>query len=662
MSQWTTISNDPSILNIVSGVKIEIIDDNFIAPQARPSVFNTTEHAIVRQEIDKLITKGAIIESTKESDDFISTIFLRPKKDGTHRMILNLKQFNENVVYHHFKMDTLDHAIQLMRPGCHMASVDLKDAYYTVPICKSHQKYLKFCFDGKFYQYTCLPNGLASAPRIFTKLLKPVYSTLRSMGHVSSAYIDDSYLQGDTYNECYKNVVDTVRLFSKLGFCIHPEKSIFEPTQRLVFLGFILDSVSMTVTPTDEKKHKTVDVCSTILATPRPTIREVAELIGILVSNFPGAQYGPLHYRQLEYEKYHALVENKGNYDSSMILSPCATSDIKWWLNTAQQLKRDIVQDNPGIVIQSDASTLGWGAIYGGKKAGGRWMPREAVLHINILELKAAFFALKCYCSDLRNQHVRIFIDNTTAISYINNMGGSKSTMLNTLAKEIWDWCIARNLWISAVHIAGKLNIEADEKSRKFSDKHEWMINDRLFNEIITSFPALNIDMFASRLNNKLDVYCSWQPDPGSTYVDAFSVNWSSHEFYAFPPFSLIPRCLSKITTGKARGIMIVPVWPTQTWFPTVLRHLYSQPWIYKPKSDLLQHPSHSNPHPLARNLALMVCPLSGNDIDTYNFQQRLPRCSWLPGDQRLRNNTARTSGDGLHFVIKERLISIHQR
>ena len=102
MSQWTTISNDPSILNIVSGVKIEIIDDNFIAPKARPSVFNTTEHAIVMQEIDKLITKGAIIESTKESDDFISTIFLRLRKDGTHRMILNLKQFNENVVYHHF--------------------------------------------------------------------------------------------------------------------------------------------------------------------------------------------------------------------------------------------------------------------------------------------------------------------------------------------------------------------------------------------------------------------------------------------------------------------------------------------------------------------------------------------------------------------------------
>ena len=88
-----------------------------------------------------------------------------------------------------------------MKPGCFMASVDLKDAYYTVPIHPSHQKYLKFCFDGAFYQYTCLPNGLASAPRIFTKLLKPVYATLHSMGHLNSGYIDDSYLQGDTVNK-----------------------------------------------------------------------------------------------------------------------------------------------------------------------------------------------------------------------------------------------------------------------------------------------------------------------------------------------------------------------------------------------------------------------------------------------------------------------------
>jgi hypothetical protein len=87
-----------------------------------------------------------------------------------------------------------------------MASIDLKDAYYSVPIHKDHQKYLKFQWRGKLYQYTCFPNGLAICPRKFTKLLKPVFSNLRSIGHLSVIFIDDSYLQGADFNLCVKNV------------------------------------------------------------------------------------------------------------------------------------------------------------------------------------------------------------------------------------------------------------------------------------------------------------------------------------------------------------------------------------------------------------------------------------------------------------------------
>ena len=111
-------------------------------------------------------------------------------------MILDLKQFNESVEYYHFKMDTLETVTRMMKLGCFMASVDLKDTFYTVPIHSDRQKYLKFMFNGTLYQYTCLPNGLSSAPRIFTELLKPVYSTLHNKGHLSSGYIDDPYLKG----------------------------------------------------------------------------------------------------------------------------------------------------------------------------------------------------------------------------------------------------------------------------------------------------------------------------------------------------------------------------------------------------------------------------------------------------------------------------------
>ena len=141
---------------------------------------------------------------------------------------------------------------------------------------------------------------------------------------------------------------------------------------------------------------------------------------------------------------------------------------------------------------------------------------------------------------------------------------------------------------MSAVHIAGKLNTSADNKSHNFSDKHEWSLSKAYFLEIFSTFPELNIDLFARRLNNQLDTYCSWKPDPGCTYVDAFSINWSNFNFFAFPPFSLIPKCVQKIIHDKAKGILLIPVWPTQTWFPLVLQLLYSQPWIFKPSPNLL--------------------------------------------------------------------------
>ena len=220
------------------------------------------------------------------------------------------------------------------------------------------------------------------------------------------------------------------------------------------------------------------------------------------------------------------------------------------------------------IQLQTDASNKGWGAVYGDQQIGGRWNTNEAMDHINILELKAAFFALQSFCSQANETHVQIQLDNTTAVSYINNMGGSKSPILNNLAIELWEWCIPRNIWVSAVHIAGKLNVDADFKSRSFSDKHEWMLNRNVFTEILTAFPELNMDLFASRLTTQLTQYCSWQPDPGSAFVDAFSIDWSKFNFYAFPPFSLIPRCPQKIQQDKGKGILIVPVWPTQPWFP----------------------------------------------------------------------------------------------
>ena len=151
-----------------------------------------------------------------------------------------------------------------------------------------------------------------------------------------------------------------------------------------------------------------------------------------------------------------------------MQLTSSSIAELKWWIANIPTVQRDIVRpaSHPSIFIQTDASKKRLGAALGNQEIGGRWTDAETTNHINILELHAAFFALRAFCHTTSNTHVQLQIDNTT-VAYITNMGGSKSTYLNNLAKEMWTWCINKNIWVSAVHIAGKLNTSADNKSEQ---------------------------------------------------------------------------------------------------------------------------------------------------------------------------------------------------
>lgn len=124
-------------------------------------------------------------------------------------------------------MDTLKSAIPLMKQDCWFASIDLKDAFYSIPVAHEDRKYLRFLWDEKLFHFTCLPMGLTTSPRVFTKVMKPVLSYLRKIGHSIISYIDDSLLQGDNYEACVRNISDTVHIMDYLGLTIHPEKSVF---------------------------------------------------------------------------------------------------------------------------------------------------------------------------------------------------------------------------------------------------------------------------------------------------------------------------------------------------------------------------------------------------------------------------------------------------
>ena len=140
---WESLINDPVILDVIKHNHIEC-EAQYPTQTVRPNKihFSAAEIMIVDAEIAKLVSKKVIQLATHVPDAFVSTIFIRPKKDGTFRMILNLKPLNEFVNYHHFKIDTFRTALKLIGPACFMASVDLKDAYYSIPIAEEDRKFL----------------------------------------------------------------------------------------------------------------------------------------------------------------------------------------------------------------------------------------------------------------------------------------------------------------------------------------------------------------------------------------------------------------------------------------------------------------------------------------------------------------------------------------
>ena len=217
LDAWEKITSDSEIQTTVSGEMIPFTSIPVQTTFPFQPAWKGSKNQFIDNEILSLINKEAIIRSAHEHGEFISPIFLCDKCDGSFRMILNLKALNQYVEYNHFKMETIWTAVSMMKPGCYMATIDIKDAYYYVPINKVHQKYLKFKWKGKLYQFTCYPNGLACCTRNFTKLIKPVYCTLREAGHLSVGYIDDSYLQGNDYDQCLENIKGALHWKNKLG-------------------------------------------------------------------------------------------------------------------------------------------------------------------------------------------------------------------------------------------------------------------------------------------------------------------------------------------------------------------------------------------------------------------------------------------------------------
>ena len=664
IDEWCLITSDPNILEIVIGCRFNInLSELPVFNTCKQYKFSAKDHEAMSLELGKLEFMKVIERVPFGGCQVISPIFPRPKPNGEIRIILDLTELNLHIPYQHFQMETFEHALTLIRSDMYMASVDLRHAYHSVNIAVDHRKLFCFNWNGVLFRFTCLMNGVCEGPRLFTKLLKPVFAFLRSQGCSCTGYIDDSLICGDTLLDCNDNVRLAVGLFEKLGFIINIEKSALAPARQIQYLGNVIDSERMIVTLPVCRRDAILEAGNVLYGMRAAKIRLVARVVGLIVASFSAVDFGRLHYRWLESAKIRALSRCKGDFDAEMVVTAEMRLELRWWLDNLKDQFRVITRPPASAVVCTDASSHGWGAFFQGCSTGGRWTLSECELHINELELKAILFALKAFQDELLGRHVKVLCDNSTAVCYINEMGGTRSWNCNSVACDIWSWCISKGIWLTCSFIPGVDNVEADEASRVFDDRSEWMLDKGVFDDVCTMLGVPDIDLFASRVTAQTIPYCSWKPDPGAAHVDAFTVDWSVWNLiYLFPPFSLLGRCVRKIREDRAVGLLVAPVWPTQPWFVPLMELLTEAPVVISKKKGLLKWPHQDAEHPLGDKLKIMVCKVSGIRSENVDFLNSLPRSSCRPGSPVRGLSTRSTSGDGFSTVVKGRYLRFSRR
>ena len=457
-----------------------------------------------------------------------------------------------------------------------------------------------------------------------TVVVKPVVAYLRTQNIRLLVYLDDILIIGSSVQILREHTALVIDLLQNLGFIINYEKSVLTPSPVLEFLGFLINSKTMKFYLPQTKVAKVLDLCKSLLKENPTSLHLLSQLQGFLESCRPAVWLAPLHFRHLQSCLIQQVALNNGSYQGTVLLDPLALGELQWWITNIKRANGSPIHPPATeMVITSDASKMGWSATYGNLSTNGRWSKQESALHINVLELKATFLAVQTFLKNQSNLAVKLRLDNTTAVTYINNQGGTRSASLTSLTLQLWKWCLQHNILITTEHLPGVSNVLADRESRTFIDSSDW----KLQPEIIQCFlKNREIDLFATRLTNQLKSYVSWRPDPQAVATDAFSIDWSQLKGYAFPPFNLIPRTLMKVISDNANIVLVAPIWQTQHWWPLLLQLAVQLPVLLPASPTLLQDPSNPKAiHPMYTRLRLAVWTISNNSAQQQAFRQELP-------------------------------------
>jgi len=477
--------DDPKRNFIMQGVKLgfKLSELDTVPPSRKvlmKNYFSTFKyrHAVESQILEEL-EEGRYIFS-KIQPSIVSALGAIPKKQGGVRLIHDCSRpagnsVNDNSLREKFKYQNIQDAIDMVSPGDFMAKVDLKSAYRSVKVNRSEFSRLgiHWTFEGAVHPTymvdTCLPFGHARSPFIFNELSQAVCRIMKSHGfELTMAYLDDFLLAAKTYEECKRALIFLMSILRRLGFAIAYSK-VEGPVQRIVFLGFLLDTIEMSVALTRARVQELNDLLQKTLKLSKVTKKGLQSIIGKL-NYCTQVVYGGRYFLRRLIDVVATLAQpwHRTRVTREM------KADIDWWLQfgllfCSKPLPMVCAarpEDNTAVCV--DACGLAAGGFFMGDHCYSEFSEfgEEATkLCINYKEVLALLPAVAKWAPFWENKTVHVYSDNVCAVNVINK-GSTKNPIVMDALRNIFYYSVIYNFRIKCHYYPGVRNQLADAVSR----------------------------------------------------------------------------------------------------------------------------------------------------------------------------------------------------
>lgn len=436
---------------------------------------------LVRTKIDKESQKGRVAGpflAPPIQNLQCSPVALIPKKaPGEFRLIHNLsapkgKSINDGIPRESatVKYQTLDQAFEVITQlgrGALLAKADIEDAFRLIPIHPSDYGLLGFMFQGRYFIDKCLPFGCASSCRLFEAFSSAIHWIMKSRYNANIVHIIDDFLfiAPPNTQKCKKDLTRFMALARDIGFPIKHAKTVW-PTTCIEFMGIVIDTAAMEARLPQDKIDKCRNQLQTFLIREKATLKELQSLIGLLSFACKVVRPGRAFLRRLI-----DLTMGLKHPSHFRRLTQETKADIATWLTFLDQYNgKSIILDKrwqaaESVHLYSDASQLGFGCILKSAWCFGEWPPSWGHYHITMKELYPIVLALDLWGSELANQCIVFHCDNSAVVAILNKQTCKEKRIMKLVRHFVR--CIMKfNILCKAVHIPGKLNVQADRLSR----------------------------------------------------------------------------------------------------------------------------------------------------------------------------------------------------